>query len=196
MYGILKDNKIIARFVAPISLVSNIPCFVKDSLSLKRDIGARSAQRWELTTNLEPLTENANKLFSLLVNNGPTKPFQVVIPQNVGVIRSRNTTINDTLASGVYNSDTITVVTSGSIPEGTLVKFNNHDKLYMTTTDRSGNGTVKIFPRLRESISSAIMYWQDDVVLNMFADTDMIRGMSFSDGVLMDNGAIKFIEAL
>lgn len=196
MYGIYDGSKVIARLVAPISLVSNVPCFMKDSISLKRDIGSRAAQRWELTSNLEPLSVDANDLFVELVSRGPTSPFKIMIPQNIGVIRKRASDVGACHASGALNSNQLTISTSGFLPKGTLLKVSGHNKLYMTLTDRDGSGVVNVYPQLRASFANNILYWQDDVLLEMYADTDMIRGMSFTDGILMDNGAIKFVEAL
>lgn len=196
MYGIYDGNKVIARLVSPISLVSNVPCFVKDSLSLKRDISARAAQRWELTANLEPLSLDANELFVQFVEKGPTTPFKIVIPQNIGVIRKRVKSISTSYATGSFNNDHVNIVTEGFIPKGTLIKIGSYNKLYMTLTDCNGGGSVAVFPNLRNSFSNSQLHWQDDVIIDMYADTDMIRGMSFTDGILMDNGAIKFIEVL
>ena len=61
IYGILKEGTqdVIAQFAAPMSMRSNRPIFSSDTLSLKRDISERPAQRWELETNLVPLSYTA-----------------------------------------------------------------------------------------------------------------------------------------
>jgi hypothetical protein len=55
---------------------------------------------------------------------------------------------------------------------------------------------LNIFPPLRVSITSIVVSFRDDVIMNCMYDTDAVSGMSYTDGVLMDMGTIKLIERL
>jgi len=89
MYGILEDGQLIAKFSTPLSVTSNRPVIGSDTLSLKRFSVVKTAQRWEIETNVEPLSTTANKLFSMLVKKGSHESIQIKMPQNSGVISKR-----------------------------------------------------------------------------------------------------------
>lgn len=195
MYGILSSDKIIAKFVAPLTLRSESNEFGGDALSLVRSFQRTTAQRWRLNAGVEPLTYNANELYIHLVTKGSSVPFEITVPQNFGVISSRVST-NTVLATGALHNDTITISgANGLIPAGTMVKFNNHSKVYMITENTSG-GTAKVYPPLRKDISLTKMYYRDDVRMSVYYDTSVVKGMVYTDGIMMNIGSIDFIEAL
>jgi hypothetical protein len=225
MYGILNDTAgdltPIAGFVAPLKMISNKPVFVSDALSLKRATYARAAQRWELETNLEPLVGAANNLLVNLVTKGITGTVYVLVPQNYGVIAKRSATTSTmtvvtttAVNSGVSSLSVICSVAGEFIPAGTFIKINNggtnsktaaglDTKIYMTTADFTGTTTAKtlqIYPPLRVGIAlntgDVTVYHRDDVVMPCFYDTSTVIGMSYTDGILMDMGSVKFVENL
>jgi hypothetical protein len=196
MYGIYENGAVIAKFVAPMRVVSNSPVFSTDTMSLKRSLNKRPAQRWEITTKLEPLSDDSNELFVLLTTKGLSSVLNITVPQNIGALRKRNVLELNYTASGGLNSSTISVATSSFIPKGTFIKFTNHSKIYMTTTDRSGSGTCGIFPELRLSMTNVAFNWREDVIMPVLLDVGAVIGMHFSDGILMDNGELTFVEAL
>jgi hypothetical protein len=199
MYGIYENGVVIAKFVAPLTLRSNQPVFVSDTLSLKRFISRRSAQRWEINAGLEPLATNAQDLMVNLVTKGYSEIVTIIVPQNHGVVKAR-TAVGTATATGVAGSTLITISgLSGLIPKGTFVRFSNHSKVYMTTTNVNFitgiNNTINVFPPL---VSSAIgtMTYSDDVQMLCMYDTDVVSGMVYSDGILMDTGQIRLVEKL
>lgn len=195
MYGIYENGEVIARFVVPMTLRSNNPISFSDTLSLKRFVNKRSAQRWELEASVEPLNYSANDLMVSLITKGYSETIQITTPQNIGVISKR--TISSCTATGLASSSVVTISNhSGFMPKGTFIKFANHLKVYMTTSDLSNNGTLNIYPALRTSVSSVSVANDDKVFMSCLLDTDSVRGMVFSDGILMDNGTIRFIERL
>lgn len=196
MYGIYENDEIIAQFVVPLTLKSNVPEFISDTLSLKRSVSRRPAQRWELTTNLSPKTQGANDLFALFVEKGSTELLEIITPQNIGVINSRVMKNTDTFATGNINSKVVQVTNTGFIPRGTMVKFQNHDKIYMTTSSLKNSGELSVFPALRASVTNQLMVWKDDVKMEVRLETNVVKGMVFADGILMDLGAVTFVEAL
>lgn len=198
-YGILSGSTVIAGFVVPLQVKNNKPSFNNDTMSLKRVVKSRTAQRWEIETRLEPLSGGANDLFVHFVTNADTGQFNILMPQNYGVILKRTSVSNPTVGvAGVAGSSTITIANNaGLIPAGTFIRFANHTKVYMTTTDITGNGVVGIYPTLRvgTAVGTAISH-RDNVQMLCRYDTDTLSGMEYSDGILMDIGTVRLVEAL
>jgi hypothetical protein len=205
-YGIYENGAVIAAFVAPMRVISNKPIFVSDTLSLKRTTFSRSAQRWEIETNLEPLVETANTLFVNLVTKGKSETLTVLMPQNYAVTKKRTSTstaptaiavAGASSASGIIStSDVVVAANSGLIPKGSFIKFANHDKVYMTVSDLTNTGVLTIFPTLQATVSSTVFAFKDDVILKGIYDTDTITGMVYTDGIMMDMGTVKIVEKL
>jgi hypothetical protein len=199
MYGIYDNGEVIARFVAPLTIRSNQPVFTSDTLSLKRFISRRSAQRWEIDTSLEPLVYDAQDLMVNLVTKGYSETVTVIVPQNYGAVKAK-TAIGTATATGVAGSSTVTISgLVGLLPKGTFVKFSNHSKVYMTTTNvtfvTGVNNTISVFPALVASATGTMTY-SDDVQMQCLYDTDVVSGMVYSDGILMDPGQVRLVEKL
>lgn len=196
MYGIYENGEVIARFAAPMQMVSNRPVFVSDALSLKRSSVKRSAQRWELETAVEPLSDYANDLMVNMIVNGISETVNVIVPQNYGVIKKRTST-STPVGTGALGATVVSVTSNvGLIPKGTFIRFANHSKIYMLTADLTGNGTMYIFPSLRAVVTAQAFAHRDDVMMPCTYDTSVITGMRYIDGILMDPGVVRLIEAL
>ena len=201
MYGIYDGSSVIAKFVAPMRVVNNKPIFSSDTLSLKKNIQTRPSQRWEIQTNLEPLSTTANDLFVFLTTRGSYIPFDIIMPQNYGVIKNRGINGNSpVLTSGaVFQAGSIQVSVSSInfIPKGTFIRFANHSKIYMTTNNRDRAGTLNVYPPLIADVpGSTEVMWKDDVLMPVYLDDTSVVGMVYTDGIVMDNGEIKLLEAL
>jgi hypothetical protein len=209
MYGIYDNNKLLAKFATPLSLISNRPVLMTDALSLKRNISKRAAHRWEISSNLEPLSYNANELFALFVRKGNFGQIDVRVPQNFGVIAARAATATVLTATGASGATAVSIAAASKdlttltasqlaeiIPIGSMIRFASHSKVYMTSDTLKNNGTLSVYPELRAGVSSAVMYHRDDVDMPCLADTDSVTGMAYTDGVLMDLGTVKLIERL
>jgi hypothetical protein len=196
MYGILENGELIATFAAPLTVRNNRPVFASDSLSLKRNVNVRPAQRWEIQANLVPLSTDANELFVKIATSDHYQTIDVKMPQNTGSVHNRVKDPNACYASGSFNGTSVSVSTSGTIPAGTFIRFGNHSKIYLTKTQRVGAGTMTIYPPLIQSVVNQVLYWQDDVVMPCLVDLDTTLGMVYTDGILMDLGTIKLVEKL
>jgi hypothetical protein len=193
MYGIYVGGNIIAQFAAPMTVRSNRPVFSSDTLSLDRVGSKRPNQRWEIETRLVPLSSKAEDLFIEVATKGYTDLVQVVMPQNYGTTYRRTSTGNPT-ATGTIDTNIVTVAgNTGLIPKGSFIKVGSHFKIYMTTQDRSGDGTVTVFPNLLANLSG-VLYREDDVIGTFKFDLDTITGMAYTDGILMDLGTVKLVE--
>jgi len=136
-------------------------------------------------------------LFVLFVTKGTTDAFNIYMPQNTGVLKDRIkfSSVNATMSLSSPTSINITVIGTGFIPKGTFIKIANHSKVYMLKDNISTTGTYGIYPNVQASITGAVSYL-DDVIMPVYLDSSSITGMSYSDGILMDNGEIKLVEAL
>jgi hypothetical protein len=202
-YGIYENGEVIASFAAPLTVKSNQPISVSDTLSLKRQITKRGAQRWEITTNLEPLSTDAQSLFVNLVTKGfsNSDPVTIVMPQNYGAAKARTTNAALTAYGTQYSSQiTVSGFTSGVLPKGTFINFGIGTKVYLTTSDLTANGSLNIFPPLINNVGSSgsplALSYKNDVLMYCYYDTETLKGMVYTDGILMDAGTVTLIEKL
>jgi len=195
-YGIYENGAVIAQFVVPMTLRSNQPVFASDTLSLKRQTGRRTAQRWELETRLEPLAVGAEKLMVNLIANGVSETVNIIVPQNRGVVKRRTSNSTPTATAAVGATQIPVLNNVGLIPMGTFIRFANHSKIYMLKADLTGTGTMSIYPTLRTAVAGVSFAHRDDVIMPCLYDTDTVIGMTYEDGILMDAGTVKLIERL
>ena len=260
MYGIYdtSTSKVIAEFVSPITVRSNQPVFISDTLSLKRSAYKRATQRWEIETKLSPTSYGAQDLMINLLTSGYSATLKILTPQNFGarqrttctaaltvntpasiavtavavgsyyMIASVGTTVFTSMGAANNNvgtifkataigtgTGTVTLVngigagslninlaaTGGLISKGTFIKFSNHDKVYITTADTTVStvttSVLNFYPTLRSPVpGGSTLTYQEDVQMTVRYDTDTVIGMVYEDGILMDNGTIKLIDAL
>jgi hypothetical protein len=198
MYGIYDNGEVIARFIVPLTVKSNVPIFVSDTLSLNRPVSKRSAQRWEIEANVEPLSLTANSLFVNLVTKGHSETVTVKVPQNYAVIKKNTATGVATIATAAKDATSVAITgISGVLSPGTMVTFESDTKVYMISSSPSinGEGTYGVFPPLRKALTSKVLTYKE-VIMQCTYDTDTISGMTYSDGILMSLGSVKLIEAL
>lgn len=196
-YGILKGDVVIAAFTSPMKVYSNEPVFVNDSLSLKRRSFRRSSQRWEIETMLEPLRDNAEALMTHRILKGVHTTFQILFPQNFGIILKGFAPAGATCTGTAFSSFAVISGLLDTIYEGTFIQFANHSKIYLVTEDRVGNGNLKVFPPLLNAVppGTAVKYG-NDIKASFKYDIDALKGMQYTDGVLMDIGSVKLVEVL
>jgi hypothetical protein len=196
-YGIIYGTEVI-KFVAPMSVISNQPAFVMDSISLRRSSNSQEVQRWEIKTNVEPLNNSPTMLLHSVLM-GYTEVFDIYMPQvyrvSGGVTATGSITVSGTASIGAPSVNINGV--NGLIPKGEFVRFGNHNKVYLVTADITGNGTISVFPKLRTAVpSGTTMTYGNDVIMRARYDTDNVLGISYRDGILSDPGTITLIEAL
>ena len=182
--------------VAPFKITSNHPSWNAESVSLRLHRLEQEAQRWELSFTVQASTGLANYLTDLVAGFG--LPQTMIMPQ-LAEVEKRNTS-SERNATGTAGGDSpISMTGSGLLPKGSFIQFANHPKIYITLADLNGPGSVAIYPRLRTNVSStAVRHAKSTVkpMLSYFENIDNLRGISFSDGVLMDAGTIDLYEAV
>ena len=197
MYGIYESGNVIARFVAPVTVQSNRPVFLTDTLSLSRKVAKRPVQRWEIITRLEPLSFSAQDLFVNIATKGYSETVFVIVPQNYGAVQAKTETGGTVSITGTQGESLATLNNvTNLIPKGTFFKITGHNKVYITTSDRDGSGSVGVFPELLDTFAGTTIQYQDDVIMSCLYDTDTVSGMTYTDGILMDVGTVKMVERL
>lgn len=209
MYGILNDSgSLIARFTVPLAVKNNEPILISDALSLKRFSSKSVAQRWEIEAGVEPLIQTSQDLMINLITKGYTEGVKVRIPQNIIAVKKLVDLSGQPLTSGIITSAASAGTTqisvsgfTGTIPAGLFIKFSNYNKLYMVRTDcirtsTTGTVTLNIYPALRFPVINTTQVIYNEVDVDFYYDTDVVRGMVYEDGILMDPGVIKLVEKL
>jgi hypothetical protein len=220
-FGICDDNwNVLARFAVPMTVNSNQPVFSTDTLSLHRRTTVRGAQRWEISSNVEILRETAAGLFAHLVEKGHHTPINVLIPQNIGVIENMREAYEDPIPRYIGISQrqnsadgkaTISLQNhTVELLAGTFVQFITYNssgvidpvqdtKVYMLTRPVTANNNIAyVYPQLRKTgtVGSQSKMYYTGVKMPCYYDMDTIQGMVYQDGLLMDMGTVKLVEAL
>lgn len=147
-----------------INFRSNSPVTSNTSISGKRTVRSLNSQRWEFSARYDRLTkEEFGPVYAFLISQGGQLGEFSVIPTEISSARgnaSGTCTIGVTTNAG---SSTVVVGLTGSLLKGDLIKFSNHTKVYMVTEDRSGSGTLTIFPSLLQQVTTSDTVIYDDV---------------------------------
>ena len=130
--------------------------------------------------------------------------FSIYTPQNYGVVLSKTSNSTPTVTQTTVGSSFVNVTlntNTGFIPKGTFIKFSNHSKVYMTTTNLTnspGGSTIGIYPPLRTALTASPVctFTSNDVVMTCLYDLDVMQGMTFVDGIIQDMGSIRMVEAI
>ena len=124
--------------------------------------------------------------YSFIVQlDGQVTAFTIVPPE-IGTTRgtaSNTITINATYAAG--QSLVKGNGGSGTLLTGDLIKFSNHDKVYMLTADVTISGTndaISFYPPLTTGITSSTTITYSAVPIKVYQDKDEIRFITQTDG--------------
>jgi len=199
MAGIIENGVVTVRFVTPMSVVSNQPVFVADSLSLKRQVVSQGVQRWEIDANLEPSNNSADFLLHS-VTNGYDRVFDIQMPQVFRQQGSLNTATNIRVVGNYsVNTSTLQVNSNGLLSKGEFIKFANHDKIYLVLNNisQNSNTSLQIFPSLQKPVTNnTFIGFGKNVIMKARYEMNTILGITYIDGVLSDPGTVTFIEVL
>jgi len=201
-YGVLQDSvttdngddaNLIYRFTAPLTILSNQPSFVQDSMNLKRSASEQGVQRWELTTGIEA-TNNSSAFMVHSVIKGYTKIFNIRMPQVAGLVLSGAAGVSTTSAANA-NTSQIAITFTEPLVAGEFIGFGSTDtKVYMVVS--GNNGIMTISPPLRRFLAANTPVYFGNVKLKARYSADVQIGITYTDGLLSDPGSINFVEAL
>jgi len=187
-----------AKILAPFTITSNEPIYDVDTVSLSKQRASQGVQRWELSFNTLTQPDNEADMLVGIVSNIATATT-MTMPQLPSVSANNTAGVNlGVLANATAGASSVDVTSNGDIVKGSFIKFSNHSKVYMVTeTVGAGPVTINIFPKLRESLTTAhSMYTGDSVSFTYYRDIRSVRGITFIDGVLSNAGTIELVEAV
>lgn len=191
--------------LAPFTITSNEPFFDVETISLKRQRVSQGYQRWELSFNVQPdKTQPQDLLVDMLVNDqaGATT---MIMPQFKEVSDTSTATGSASVAvAGVVGDSSVSLTTSsasGTLPKGSFISFNNHDKVYILTADMDMSGataTANIYPNLKFAmpITTTTLEFGDSCLLTYYRDINTLTSIQFTDGILASPGLINLFEAV
>lgn len=144
------------------------------------------AQHWSFKLQSPSMTRAEFMAdYSFLVQlDGQVVSF-TIIPPKIGSARgtATGTLTNDaTVAAG--QSACQTDGGSGTLLKGDLIKFSNHDKVYMVTADETISGTndaISFYPPLTTAITSSTTVAYDNVPVKVYMDKDEVKFITQTD---------------
>lgn len=152
---------------APITFASNEPMFDADTVSLRKQRASQGAQRWEISFGV--LTDSPVDLMASIVDFDIAKTM--IMPQ-FREVNERLSTVN--------------------FPKGAFVTGSNN-KVYMVKADAATVVDTNLYPTPPSGLTYSTV---PNATLRYYRDVNDLRGISFSDGILVNAGAISIIEAL
>lgn len=191
------------EILTPLSIISNEPVFDADTINLKKQRASQNAQRWELSFSIA-----TNNPTDILVNSlvGFDQTKTMIMPQLTTAAKllslSSAPLVSSTFSSGASTITVNAAGITGILPKGYFIKFSNHNKIYMTTSEIDfslSNTTVNvgIYPSLKQSVnSSSSLLTGNSVTLTYFREINDLRGIRYDDGILASAGTINIIEAV
>jgi hypothetical protein len=166
---------------------SNTQTRTTQSLSGRTQRAQLQSQYFSFKLVSPPLSraEYAPIMSFILKQGGKFDSFTVVPPDisstrgtATGTITCANITSSDySVAAGSSTVPIINdVVSSGTLKNGDLIKFSNHDKVYMLTEDVNLDGStvvgLPIYPTLRTAVNASTTVVYNDVPFKVFLTSD------------------------
>jgi len=195
---------------APLTISSNEPVFVSESISLGQTRRSQGSQRWELTFSVQPLGEQTPLVFLNSVRSGSTVG-EMVMPQLLHVEENLSTDGSGLKLSvdAAANASEVNVYCpscflSGNnifLPAGAFINFAGHSKLYVITAkyDSSSDTSLEIFPSLRKEVLAGTEvfypgYSGPEPSLKYWRSNSEIKGVTYEDGVLASLFKLNLLE--
>jgi hypothetical protein len=160
---------------ASINITSIQPNLVSETRSGKRQVRAIGGQRWALSAVYAPMTraEFMPVYAFVIAQKGQFETFQIV-PPVVGSTSGTATGTVSTSGSATIGASSVSLTgLTGVLKAGDFIKFASHNKIYMLTADRSGNGSVTIQPPLVVAVGSAVGVTYNNVPFTVRLNNDL-----------------------
>jgi|TARA_R110000796_G_C14486534_1_gene427278 hypothetical protein len=139
-------------------------------------------------------TEFAPLLSFIMAQRGSAETFTIVLPQISSKTGDATGTI---LVNGAAAIGALTIGVdgiTGTLKAGDMVKFANHNKVYMLTADRAGDGNISIQPALRVAVPNDNAVTFDSVPFTVRLNND-VQEFNLGSASLVDY-EIDMIEAV
>jgi hypothetical protein len=169
---------------------SNVSSKTTRSLSGRTQRLKTGGQYWSFTLQSPPLTKDEFFIqYSFIVRqDGQVENF-VIVPPEISSTRgtaSGTVTVSEDTGAGATECRTIGNAT-GTLKNGDLIKFSNHDKVYMLTADTNLDGstvdTLQFYPPLFSAITTTTTVTYNNVAFTVFLDSDILSFSTGADGL-------------
>ena len=177
-----------------INLQSDSPTLYSETVNGRMQSRKIGGQKWTFTASYATMTRSEfNPVFAFTVAQQGRHGVFTVVPTGIASTSgSASGTVTTSSASKGVTSVTVTGLT-GDLKAGDVVKFSGHSKVYMLTTDRSGDGAMVITPTLIEDVTTdTVTYNNVPFTVRLANDTQSYKvgsGMFY-------NFEVDFVEAL
>ena len=159
---------------------SNVTVRETTSITGKVQRSKTGGQYWSFVLQSPPLDRaDFMSIYSFIVSqNGAFESFTVVPPvvgSTTGTMTATVTLTGNSPATVPVGSSTIKVASTGNtgtLKKGDIIKFSNHDKVYMLTSDTTFDGSstvdLDIFPPLVNTVANGNTVTYTDVPVKVF----------------------------
>ena len=204
MYGVLLSNvntglnsELAYIFASPVSIYSNNPAWVADSMSLIRKAGEAYAQRFEIEANVSQ-TSDPGVAYVHMMEYGYNKVFYTRVPQPYikdDPVENLTLTLGASVIAGATEVN-ISGLGTNKLRAGVFINIGSDPKLYLVKREVSA-GVYAVLPEIRTSQASglAVKYGKKTTMRAYYAD-DISLGLSYQDGILMGINTVRILEAL
>ena len=145
------------------------------------------AQKWSFKLQSPAMTK-ADMMadYSFIVQQDGQYGSFTIVPSEIGSTRGTATgTLTNDATVALGQSAAQTDGGSGTLKKGDLIKFSNHDKVYMLTADVTISGTndaISFYPPLVTAITDSTTITYNNVPIKVFQDKDQIKFITQADG--------------
>ena len=167
-----------------------------ESVSGRTQVRNIGGQRFEFSAKYSRMTrtEFAPLLSFIMAQRGSAETFTIVLPQISSKTGDATGTI---LVNGAAAIGALTIGVdgiTGTLKAGDMVKFANHNKVYMLTADRAGDGNISIQPALRVAVPNDNAVTFDSIPFTVRLNND-VQEFNLGSASLVDY-EIDMIEAV
>ena len=156
------------------------------------------AQYWSFSLKSPALSRtDFMSLYSFIVKQDGQFSSFTVVPPVISTTRgtaSGIVTVNANTSPGVLTCNVDTVAT-GTLKKGDLIKFSNHDKVYMLTEDVNLDGStvneLTFYPNLTTAITTTTLVDYTNVPITVFLNSDQQSYTANADGTFQYEIAVR-----
>jgi hypothetical protein len=178
-----------------INLQSESPTLFSETVSGRMQSRKIGGQKWTFTATYPPLTRSEfNPVFAYVVALEGRHGVFTVVPTEIST-SSGNPSGTVTCAAAALGAKSVTIAgLTGALKAGDVVKFSGHNKVYMLTADRSGNGAMAFTPALITAVTTSDTVTYANVPFTVRLSND-VQGYKLGAGNFFKY-EVDFVEAL
>jgi len=174
-------------------LDSRQPIFNSISSSGRRQARKSEGHLWEIQLKYDIMQkETIAPLYAFCASQG-VDSFDVVLPSYDVPLG----TISGAITCGAGTRGDSSVTTSGGsgvIKAGTIIKFANHSKVYMLSTDSNAGSPINFFPDLIEDVTNGLSIQYTNVPFKVFVNEKILSWKTTNP--VLSKYDFKMIEAI